>query len=89
MSAISGFIYTVLTHPDALELLKNELRTTFSAYDEITASRVEKLGYLDACLNEMLRMFPPGPAGFPRIAVQDSVIDGVFVPKGVSLLPPC
>lgn len=49
---------------------------------------VEKLGkipYLDACLEEALRIFPPVPVGLLRVVPPEgSEIDGHFIPAGVS-----
>jgi cytochrome P450 len=50
---------------------------------------MEDLPYMNACLEEGLRMFPPAPIGFLReIQPQGDVVDGRAVPGGVSPPPP-
>jgi hypothetical protein len=65
--------------------LKTEIREAFATEEEINLVAVEKLPYLNACLEEGLRVFPPAPIGFLR-RIQDGgdVIDGESLPGGVS-----
>lgn len=47
---------------------------------------VHQLTYMLACLNEALRVYPPVPAGLPRITPSSgSTILGEHIPKKVSL----
>ena len=48
-------------------------------------SAIKGLSYLDAVINESMRVTPPVPRSI-RIASKASVIDGVYIPKG-TLLP--
>lgn len=41
---------------------------------------------LQAVINETLRLYPTIIAILPRTAVEDTIVDGVVVPKGVSIL---
>lgn len=68
--------------------MKDEIRTRFASEDEITlAATLEDLPYMNACLEEGLRMFPPAPIGFLRkIQPEGDVVDGHAVPGGVRLL---
>jgi hypothetical protein len=46
---------------------------------------VNHLTYMLACLNEALRVYPPVPAGLPRVTPAGGrTILGRFVPQGVS-----
>jgi cytochrome P450 len=65
-TALSGALHQLLSHPNAFESLTSELRTTFKTDDEITASTVTTLPYLNAVLNETLRMCPPLPDNLRR-----------------------
>lgn len=66
--------------------LEDEIRRSFSSDAELTFENVSKLEYLNACLEEALRVFPPVPTGYMRSAPKGGiVIDGRFVPEGVSL----
>lgn len=46
---------------------------------------VSKLPYLTAVINETLRRYPTVVATLPRTAKRDVVVQGVHVPKGVSI----
>lgn len=65
--------------------LRAEARGAFASEDAINLAAVERLPYLNACLEEGLRVFSPAPIGFLR-KVQDGgdVIDGEAIPGGVS-----
>lgn len=45
-----------------------------------------QLPYLQAVINEALRIHPPGSQGFPRVST-GADIDGFPVPKGVCIIP--
>jgi cytochrome P450 len=44
-----------------------------------------QLPYLQAVINEALRIHPPGSQGFPRVSTGAN-IDGFRVPKGVRII---
>lgn len=65
-----------------LARLQDEIRNGFERYEDITGDAVAQLPYLNAVLEETMRLMPPSPVGPPRISPGDTV-DGVYVPKGV------
>ncbi|ROW06244.1 hypothetical protein VPNG_08063 [Cytospora leucostoma] len=75
-------IYHLLDRPAALETLTEEIRTAFTSYDEITASRAAELPYLTACLKESLRMVPTVLTGMPCVS-PGAMVDGTWIPAGV------
>lgn len=82
---LSAATYYLLTYPDAMVKLTEEVRSAFKSEDEIDMISVQKLTYLLAVLDESLRLYPPVPAGGPRkIAPDGDVILGQYVPGGVS-----
>ncbi|TDZ32606.1 Trichothecene C-15 hydroxylase [Colletotrichum spinosum] len=66
-TALSGATYLLTSTPDALAKLTHEIRSTFSSDDEIDIISTNKLEYLQAVLEETLRMYPPVPSALPRI----------------------
>jgi len=65
-SALSGATYLLATNPDALARLSSEVRSSFASEDEIDLLSTAKLVYLNAVLEESLRMYPPVPTAIPR-----------------------
>lgn len=65
-----------------LERLQEEVRGSFTKYEDITSESVSQLSYLNAVLEETMRIMPPSPVGPPRISPGETV-DGIYVPKGV------
>lgn len=85
-TTLSGVTYFLLTHPEALEKVKNEVRSSFTSEAEIDLISVQKLGYMLAVLQETLRLYPPVPNAIPRRAQPGGdVICGQYVPENVSV----
>lgn len=77
--------YLLLSNPVALQRLTVEVRSAFENEQEITMTSVNQLTYMLACLNEALRVYPPVPAGLPRVTPAGGrTVLGRFVPQGVS-----
>ena len=82
LSAMTAFL---TAHPDKFDKLKKEIRGTFASEQEITVEKATSLQYLNACIEETLRMLPPAPIGFLRSVPADGdTIDGEYLPGGVS-----
>ncbi|KAJ5556972.1 hypothetical protein N7494_000887 [Penicillium frequentans] len=83
---LSGATYLLLRSPHAFAKLKEEVRGAFKSDADVTLEACNQLVYLQACLNEALRMYPPVPVGLPRIIdTQGDTIDGNFVPGGATV----
>ncbi|KAB8233940.1 cytochrome P450 [Aspergillus alliaceus] len=83
---LSGCTFYLLTHPLVYEKLANEIRGAFDYEDEITLLALGKLPYLQAVLEESLRMYPPVPAILPRTVPKGgAAVNGEFVPEGTSV----
>jgi benzoate 4-monooxygenase len=83
-----GFLFVeMLRNPGAFEKLQQEI-DSIELEDGQTLfhhSQVKTLPYLNASIDETLRMHPANPGGLPRKAVSDTVLGGkVRVPKNVS-----
>lgn len=69
-------------NPEKLRLLTTEIRAAFETYEEINAVKAQQLPYLQAVINEGLRLFPPVPGGTPRVS-PGFELHGRFIPPGV------
>lgn len=78
---LSGSLYLLSKHPDVLEHLLDELRTAFPAGAPLTIDGLAHCKYLGAVLEEGLRVYPPVPAGLPRVVPSpQGVILGAVLP---------
>ncbi|KAH9900466.1 cytochrome P450 monooxygenase-like protein [Xylariomycetidae sp. FL2044] len=83
---LSGLTYLLLTNRDCLRTLTDEIRTAFASSQRIDLESLARLPYLNACIEEGLRMYPPVPSGFPRATpAGGNVILGRWVPPGTSV----
>jgi cytochrome P450 len=78
-----AFIFLLLKNPKVCATLTKEIRDTFKSYEEISPSALLNLKYLAAFISETLRVYLPASTGGPRVS-PGAVVDGVYVPKGVS-----
>jgi cytochrome P450 len=83
---LAGVTYYLGRNQAALSRLQDELRSRFSSLAEITSKALMECSYLNAVVEEGLRIYPPAGAGhLSRIVPKGGCeIDGVWVPGGVS-----
>lgn len=71
-----------------LQRLCTEIRSKFKEEKEITIEAIQDLPYLEAMLNEGLRMCNPIPGGLPRVVPEGGdIYCGTYLPGGVSFTP--
>jgi cytochrome P450 len=75
-------IVFLLQNRRVYDILLAEIRGAFKSYADITYENLAGLQYLNACLEESLRLFPPLDTGLARLS-PGATVDGVWVPKGV------
>ncbi|KAG8166164.1 hypothetical protein KVR01_004716 [Diaporthe batatas] len=83
--AETAAVYHLLTHPSIYEKLQAEIRTAFDSLEDITLQDVlSKLPYLDAVVQETLRIHAPLANGFTRWVPDrnGALICGKHVPQG-------
>ncbi|KAI0146314.1 putative cytochrome P450 [Xylariaceae sp. FL1272] len=83
-TTLSAVMFYLLKSPKAMEKLKAEIRGRYKTYDEIHSTSALQLPYLQATINEALRIHPSGAHGFPRIS-PGTRIDGYWIPKGTEI----
>ncbi|KAJ8133004.1 hypothetical protein O1611_g620 [Lasiodiplodia mahajangana] len=83
--AETAAVYHILTHPDVYHKLTAEIRSTFTSTESITLQEVlSRLPYLEAVIQETLRIHAPLANGFTRWVSDNNgaMICGKYVPKG-------
>ncbi|KAL0937372.1 Versicolorin B desaturase 1 [Colletotrichum truncatum] len=82
-TVLSGVSYHLMRNPRVYGLLTKEIRAAFSRTEDMTTDRLAKLEYLNAVLQEGLRIYNPAGAGMPRIVPNGGAeVCGEFVPGG-------
>ena len=82
---LSGIMFHLLKNPSTLEKLNTEIRTTFPDVTEMNMTKLAHLKYLDACIQEAFRVYPPVPSILTRKPLPGgAVINDYFIPEGVS-----
>lgn len=84
-TTLSGLTCFLAQNPDKLKRLTQEIRAEFKNYTDVNAVRAQQLPYLQAVINEGLRLFPPASGGAPRVS-PGFELHGKYVPEGVSVL---
>ncbi|XP_076128851.1 cholesterol 24-hydroxylase-like [Alosa pseudoharengus] len=72
-------------HPEILQRLKEEVDEVLGMKQEISYEDLGNLTYLTQVLKETLRLYPTAP-GTSRWLVEDTVINGIKVPAGCSVI---
>ncbi|KAF2186550.1 benzoate 4-monooxygenase cytochrome P450 [Zopfia rhizophila CBS 207.26] len=89
-TALSGITYYLCKHPIVLQRLLTEIRTCFSADADINFNSTAQLSYLNAVIEEGLRVYPPLVTGLCRLPPPGGdIVDGHFVPEGTTVATHC
>ncbi|KAJ8126041.1 hypothetical protein O1611_g7597 [Lasiodiplodia mahajangana] len=82
-SLLTGVIHYLISNPDKMKILTDEIRPRFESSRDITLEQLAPLPYLNACLREGMRVYPPVPSALPRIVADGgNSILGRWVPGG-------
>ncbi|OTB06020.1 hypothetical protein M426DRAFT_259843 [Hypoxylon sp. CI-4A] len=85
-TTLSGCIFLLLQHPDIMAKLKQEIRTEFRSDKDINFSALTDKKYLQAVLNEAMRVYPPTPASLRRcVPPEGCTILDKFIPGGTAV----
>ncbi|KAI0142808.1 cytochrome P450 [Xylariaceae sp. FL1272] len=73
----------LVKYPTCLGILTKEIRDGFTRYEDISSSKLAKLDYLNACLEESMRLLPSNNTGLPRVS-PGGTVDGTYMPRGTT-----
>jgi cytochrome P450 len=85
-TALTGWTYFMCTHKNACKRAADEVRNAIRTSDDIVWEKVKGLRYLDATINEALRLYAPSPASQQRVIPPGgALIDGYWLPAGTTV----
>lgn len=85
-TGLTAATYFLLSNPRTWQKLCAEIRDQFSQEADITIQSTAGLVYLNAVIDETLRLCPPGPGTFPRtVPASGKMICGQWVPGGYTV----
>ncbi|KAJ5901463.1 sterigmatocystin biosynthesis P450 monooxygenase stcL, partial [Penicillium taxi] len=88
-TALSGCIYYLCINRDALAQLSQLVRKTFSRDSDITNAKCASLPYVDAVIDESLRLYSPMAAHLPRVVPPGgATVAGNFLPANTNVHVP-
>lgn len=80
-NSLAWLIYLLRQHPAALEKAREEVLQVAPDLAACSPAQLDQLDYLDACVQEAMRLKPPAPY-MPLEALHDTVVGDVQLAKG-------
>ncbi|PRC94106.1 cytochrome P450 [Solimicrobium silvestre] len=80
-NSIAWLLELLWKNPAALQQLQEEVRGKFALDTPYSTENLNELDYLDACINEAMRLKPVAPL-LPLQATKDTVIGDIHIPTG-------
>ncbi|KAF5592963.1 pisatin demethylase cytochrome P450 [Fusarium subglutinans] len=86
---LTCLFFLLATNKNACVRLQEEIDDLFSSSSEPSHSSFSKLTYLQACIDETLRLFPPVPSGLQRMTPAEGLRAGdIFIPGNTVVTVP-
>jgi len=87
-TAFTFLVYNLATNPEYQDRLREEIEAAVERHDgELKYETLFDIKYLDMCLNESLRIYPPTPVN-ARVCERDITIKGYKFLKGMTVQVP-
>ncbi|KAF4877796.1 Cytochrome P450 monooxygenase FCK2 [Colletotrichum siamense] len=88
-ASLTCLFFELAQKPDVYKRLRDEIDEYFAEHPEPEHSALSKLPYLQACIDEALRLHPPVPSGVQRMTPPEGLdIDGTFIPGNTIIQVP-
>ncbi|KAG2153555.1 cytochrome P450 [Suillus bovinus] len=85
-STLTSFILAMLLYPDVQKRAQAEIDTIVGQDRFPAFSDRDKLPYIEALIQELLRWAPVVPQGLPHHAMKEDVYEGYHIPKGTTVI---
>ncbi|KAF6839318.1 cytochrome p450 [Colletotrichum musicola] len=80
-ASLTCLLFELAQKPEVYRQLRAEIDAYFAEHAEPEHSALAKLPYLQACVDEALRLHPPVPSGVQRMTPPEGLdLDGTFIP---------
>uniref|UniRef100_A0A3Q2VVJ2 Thromboxane-A synthase n=1 Tax=Haplochromis burtoni TaxID=8153 RepID=A0A3Q2VVJ2_HAPBU len=83
-STLAFTCYLLALHPECQLKVQKEVDDFYTRHESPDYTNVQELKYLDMVVCEALRLYPPG-FRFAREVDHDCVVNGQFLPKGITV----
>jgi len=83
-NTLGSLIYHLATHPHVQQKVLEEISDVVGVEEAITHENIKDLHYLEACINETLRLCPP-ISEHDRTCTNDSEVKGIKIKKGTRI----
>lgn len=80
-TAIEWTLSELIKHPRAMKRLQEELNAIVGENEMVEEAHLPKLEYLDMVVKESFRLHPVAPLLIPHESMEDTVINGYYIPK--------
>ncbi|EFQ34697.1 cytochrome P450 [Colletotrichum graminicola M1.001] len=78
---LTSALYYLCKTPRARDRLQDEIRGEFDSYADIKAEKLQSTKYIQAVIDEAMRLHTNAAFGLPRYS-PGAVVDGEYIPKG-------
>ena len=84
-NTLAWCIWLLKRHPAAMARATHEARSVMAGANNITLDHLAQLDYVEACINETMRLKPVAPQ-LPLQALRDTSLGGISVPAGTIVI---
>ncbi|TCD71818.1 hypothetical protein EIP91_003161 [Steccherinum ochraceum] len=83
-TALSHCFYFLLRNPKCMQRLREEIESIYPGATDTTLDFAQQaeMPYLNACINEAMRLYPPVLTGLQKLVTSPTMIDTHYVPAG-------
>ncbi|KAI0081603.1 high nitrogen upregulated cytochrome P450 monooxygenase 2 [Panus rudis PR-1116 ss-1] len=88
-SVLTNIIHKLLSHPDAMKKLQDEIDHYYPPHtDSLDSTHYSQMSYLEAIINEVLRLYPAVLSGSQRAPIPGSggkLVGQYYIPEGTNV----